>query len=359
MTASAGPQIFEDTSRNPSRPSVLRSIISAKGHKRSPSAGDALVSRRMDTIDLATLPTDHPHAHPQQLPLRERAHNREAAGAPAAQFKPLEKRSLHKKTKSTLSLKGLMGDRDKKDIKSSGSSPECPSDKGVKHPRSYTNLSALLKRSQRGKKAELEVHTREKENRTPTEDGPGPIWASFATQPLQDSSGAVHLPQQARTLEEEVSLYTPQHYSPSKQRNFHDYHRPTLAKHAEQKPRPKSDYISSGTLKVKEALAHVQRTSFEKKRSPSGRTSVDSESVTIEEPSNVGSRGKFTASAKSHVKAVVAAFNAKDAESTRSVDPKELDNEFEKMLVRLLCGNYRSTEFNYCLGLEKYSSKYA
>lgn len=318
------PAIFDETSQLPSKPSGLRSFLPSRAHKRSPSAGDALLARSNapgnDPLAAASfLPADHPHAG---LPLGERAHNRDAAGG----SRPSRRGDkLHHKTKSSVSLKALIGEREKKDTRSPDSPEEGSLERTMKKVKSSTSLSAILKRSYRGRKGELPNETKDRENQRPKSDFPPPIWAQFATQPLEDASGNVSLPDHGRSLEEEVSLYTPKNYDPSKQRNFYDYHQPTLVT----KPRPKSDYISSGTTKVREMLGHIQRMPSDKQRNvekqvqnqgfADARSSQDSK-----RSSNPGSN---------RVMAAVSAFNAKEAGSRRSVDSKQIESDFEKLLV--------------------------
>ncbi|KKA20330.1 hypothetical protein T310_5633, partial [Rasamsonia emersonii CBS 393.64] len=322
------PTIFDDASRPSTKSSVLRSIIPSRGHRRSPSAGDAIIARRMNGMNpfeaAGFLPADHPHAQP----LGERAHNRDAAGG-VRQQKSSDKKGLHKKTKSSVSLKTLI--RDKKDSKSTDEQA-LEKERKMKKAKSSASLSAILKRSQRGRKEEPSGDSRDKENMSPVEATASPIWAQFATQPLQEESGRVYVPENCRTLEEEVSLYTPRQYSPSKQRNFYDYHQPTLAKRPDQKPRPRSDYITASTMKVKEMLSHVQRVPSDKLRnaemaqSRPGHRHVSSESRSSDESRN------SNPTRNSRVMAVVSALNAKEAEAQREVDPKQIDSEFEKLL---------------------------
>lgn len=318
------PAIFDDASRSPAKPSMLRSILPSRQHKRNQSAGDTLPTVMPGTSFLASgfLPADHPHAQP----LGERAHNRDAAGP-----KPT-KGGLHKKTKSSVSLKSLIKDREKKENpRPAGDSPneEGSFEKKMRKMKSTASLSAILKRSSRDRKGEAvnEPKEREKENRRPvSEVVASPIWAQFATQSQEDSMGNVFVPESGRSLEEEVSLYTPKQYSPSKQRNFYDYHQPTLA----QKPRPKSDYISSGTTKVREMLGQIQRVPSGKKRHPEMHAEIHN--VSDERTSYDSKRNSGHSSGR--VMAAVSAFNAKDVGARRDQDSKKIESEFEKLLVR-------------------------
>ncbi|KAL1965038.1 hypothetical protein VTN77DRAFT_6098 [Rasamsonia byssochlamydoides] len=316
------PTIFDDAIRPASKPSVFRSIMPLRSHKRSPSAGDALVPRPVNGINpfeaAGFLPADHPHAQP----LGERPHNRDAAGGVRQQqssFGSTDKQGLHKKTKSSVSLKALIRDREKKESKSTDATDEQSVERKMKKAKSAASLSAILKRSQRGRKGEPSRDARDKENQSPMEVTGSPIWAQFAAPPLQEQSGKVYVPESCRTFEEEVSLYTPKQYNPSKQRNFYDYHQPSLT----QKPRPKSDYISASTMKVKEMLER----NLEKVQSRSEHRRMSSESQ-----SSDGSKKNSNPKRNSRVMAVVSALNAREAETQRELDPKQIESDFEKLL---------------------------
>ncbi|CAO1605371.1 hypothetical protein XANCAGTX0491_008890 [Xanthoria calcicola] len=157
---------------------------------------------------------------------------------------------MHKKTKSSVSLKSFIGN-DK--VKPSKPARQESEDGGrLKRPKSSTGLSALLSRSKTPKesKSECKSPTKDKENRTPPQTAdmlPPPIWAQFATQETPELRKSTAFPVATRTdIEKEIALYTPKEYSPSKQRNFHD-HRPALSRKPEPSPRPLSKIIGSGS----------------------------------------------------------------------------------------------------------------
>lgn len=346
------PDIFDDAIRIPSKTSVLRSILSAKGHRRSPSAGDALLARRREGNSpfaaAHILPVDHPHAGGVQCPLGERTHNRDVVGG-GLPHKPStsqdDKTSMQKKAKSSVSLKTLMKDKERKGSKSNDTRQYEPQDKRAKKTKSSTSLSALLKRSQRGRKDEATNETREKENRTPTEVSASPIWGQFANQPPQDQSGRICIPDSGRTFDEEVSLYTPQQYSPSKQRNFDDYHQPTLARRPDHKSRPKSDYITSGTWKMREILGHVHRIPSGKQRNldltpatSMSTTNSSRHSRSSEHRSDCDSR-RDTGPPPSRSRETANHFSSKTKGGIGcqgSFDPIQIESEFEKLLVSTL-----------------------
>ncbi|KAL8825746.1 MAG: hypothetical protein Q9170_007677, partial [Blastenia crenularia] len=216
-----------------------------------------MLTRESTKIKLATaslpssvLPVDHPHA---ERPLRDHDFNREnlrsSPRKPVNIFDDGDKRpSMHKKNKSSVSLKSLIGNDKSKPAKPSMQQPE--KEVILKRPKSSTGLSALLSRSKTPKdpKPECKSPIKDKENRTPPQTAdlmPPPIWAQFASQHSQEPQMTTTVPLNDRAaIEQEATLYTPQEYSPSKQRNFYDY-RPTLARKSDKKPRPRSEVVCS------------------------------------------------------------------------------------------------------------------
>lgn len=346
-----GPNIFDDASRVPTKPSVFRGILSSKAHKRNPSADDAASCRSpyQSQPPRSTFwsPVDQAYAALDQQPLTEIAPNRDAAeyGLPR-QRSPgkQEKNTLHKKTKSAVSLKSLRSYMERKDNRSE--SPENESeDLKPKKAKSANSLSAILKRSQRGRKAESSKNSRDKENRSPTDlvdSMPSPIWNQYATGSYYDQIPAPPSPSNRRTFQEEVSLYTPKGYGPAQQRNFWDYHEPSLTNRADPKPRPKSEFLS-GNRKVRELFGTLQNMSSEQ-LSPSDPSEPSSPSKRRRRPRAL-SKPESRQSAEpqpeqspkkvSRVQAAISAFNAKEreAELQRRLNSKDLESEFEKLLV--------------------------
>lgn len=340
----AGPQIYDEENRNPHKSSVLKSFIPSKVHKRSPSAGDALVARKMKENNPLggagpILPLDHPHAYPQR-PLRERGHNGDAADNSRPKRNSAEKstgKGLHQKTKSSVSLKSLLKDKEKKEAGDGNTSPEeQPRERKPKKTKSSTSLSAIFKKSNRGKK-DASKQSKDKENQSPpgtTAKPPSPIWAQHATQPLEDTTGSSPMTGK-RSLDEEMSLYTPKGYSPSKQRNFHGYQQPTLARRSGAKPRPNSDYISSGNAVRSNGLdsthGPTQQKGWNKLSTEQARKPVASDASINNEERRVSNPKRG-----SRVMAAISAFNAKEkGEEVRKdvMKPKEIEGAFEKLLV--------------------------
>lgn len=361
------PAIFADENATPSRQSVLRSILPSKAHRRNQSDGNHLANQYIKSqLTSSFLPPDHPHARQQRalaemdVPNSARVHrtgenkNQKSNGA-----------GLHKKTKSSVSLKSLLKDKDKdnNDIDNEKekrqSKPRSPTEKNgdggerrLKKTKSSTSLSAIFKRSQRDRKDGTNVSKRGKENLkenrgppSPLENETLPIWEQFASRPQQDQTQTSYVPQNQRTLHEEMSLYTPKGYSPSKQRNFYDYSQPTLAKRSANKPRPKSDYLSSSSLTTKDItkdiLGSVNRSISSRERrfsqaKPKERTGSASSRSSGEQKRQVSDGKKG-----SRVMAVINAFNAKEKASQNQTpsntsnhkETGDIGKEFEELLV--------------------------
>ncbi|PYH88586.1 hypothetical protein BO71DRAFT_403726 [Aspergillus ellipticus CBS 707.79] len=343
------PSIFDDTSRSPSptKPSVLRAIWSSKAHKRNSSADDALSSRAP--------PTSHPFGSPyappvdrtypilDQQPLGEIAPNRDLTDVSSAQRSPGKqgKNTLHKKTKSAVSLKSLKSYMERKD-----KSDETPDDEAAsfkpKKVKSANSLSAILKRSQRGRKAEGSKNTGDKENRSPSDpvdSMPSPVWRQSATSSYHHQSPVTSSQHNRRTLQEEASLYTPREYGPALQRNFYDYHQPSLRTRPDPKPRPKSDYLA-GNRKAKDTLDPLDGMAQDKLPSvkpDSGSAKKHGRPRALSRPEQqpqVEPKPEPSPKKISRVQAAISAFNAKEhhAEPTKRLNGKELESEFEKLL---------------------------
>lgn len=349
--STAGPQIFDDANRSPAKSSVFRTMLS-KPHKRNQSADDALPPSFHLSKPVGTAPfpfAEGPAPAPGHLPLAEIVPNRDVEENNAATPKHGNKNGkiVHKKTKSAVSLKSLKSYMERK---SEETPQEDLDEKSPKKTKSSTSLSALLKRSQRGRKGDGAKQTRDKENRSPTDlvdsmPPPSPVWAAppaypeSVTRSKQNSTA-----DRRRSVAEEVSLYTPKGYSPAQQRNFYDYQQqpPSLTRPGESKPRPKSEILAGGRM-LKDYLGPAQRT-------PSGdsdstRTDSASAKTRTSDRSRKTSAPESTASSSpvkeeqnpkrlSRVQAAISAFNAKDrnADVHKHLNSKDLESEFEKLL---------------------------
>lgn len=334
MTTSQAPNIFEDAPRSPTKPSVLRAMLSPKNHKKTFSTNDAtpLAAQQGGRSE------DGTNATTMQLPLAERAPNRDVADGAAPNGRPMaheEKRGLHKKTKSAVSLKSLKSYMERNNQKPDGGEEMKP-----KKAKSSNSLAAILKRPQR-EKNEGTKEAGNKENCSPervSEDltAPGDMQSEqrYAEEPIKQ-----YEPEKQRSLRDEVSLYTPKGYSPAQQRNFYGYHQPSLARPSEPKPRPKSEFLGANR-KMKDflspqAASSSMRTAEAQDGSPSkshqrSRTLSRPRSYPEKEPAESKSKA-------SRVQAAISIFNAKeqDTELQAHLDSKELESDFEKLLVSM------------------------
>ncbi|KAL4776368.1 armadillo-type protein [Aspergillus nidulans var. acristatus] len=336
MASTQAPAIFEDAPRSPTKPSVLRALL---GHRRNQSADDAARSMPYTSGSSSnSSPVEQQYPPSNQQPLGEITPN----GTPDGMFYPgspnKSGKGLHKKTKSAVSLKSLKNYIERKPEKTA----DDPSSK-PKKAKSTNSFTAILKRSQHGRKSDEVKDGRDKENRSPSDPAdniPSPVWMQYGTptHSFRDESSPANS-NRRRTLQEEVSLYTPKGYGPAQQRNFYDYHQPSLSSRTNVKPRPKSDFFASGS-KVKDLLGPFQGLS------PSKQSLVDQQ-VPASKMECGRPRGLSTPDARSEtesrqaspkkpsrVQEVISAFNAKEreAELQKRLNSKDLESEFEKLL---------------------------
>ena len=342
------PMIFDDATRgSPTKPSVLRSIWSSKGHRRNQSADDAAVARQSQGQSLDpsfVTPRDQAYATLNQ-PLAEIIPNRDADDlsfqrSPGKQ----EKNTLHKKTKSAVSLKSLKSYMERKDQKTDEPPPDESSNLRPKKAKSANSLTAILKRSQGGRKSEDSKSSGDKENQSPTDLGEylsSPPWNRYPNDSFSHRGAAPQSPGKRRTFQEEVSLYTPKGYSPAQQRNFHDFQQPSLSSRTGSKPRPKSDFFAGGR-KVKDFFGSSHHLPA---GGPPSTDQADSTPFRHGRPrglSGPAARPEFEQRPEqspkrvSRVQAAISAFNAKEHETElkRRLNAKDLESEFEKLLVR-------------------------
>ncbi|KAJ5665852.1 uncharacterized protein N7477_008300 [Penicillium maclennaniae] len=348
--STAGPRIFDDANRSPTRSSVFRTMLS-KPHKRNQSADDALPPPFHLSKPVGTAPfpfAEGPAPASGHLPLAEIVLNRDAGenNVPTPKTGNKNGKVVHKKTKSAVSLKSL---RSYMERKSEEVPQENLDEKSPKKTKSSTSLSALLKRSQRGRKGDNPKQSRDKENRSPTDlvdsmPPPSPIWAATPAYPESvPQSRHDSTADRRRSVAEEVSLYTPKGYSPAQQRNFYDYQQqpPSLTRPSEHRARPKSDILTGGR-KMKDYLGPEQRSTSgdsdstrNDSASAKARTTDKSRKISAPE-SSAASPCKDEQAPKrlSRVQAAISAFNAKDrdAEVQKHLNSKDLESEFEKLL---------------------------
>ena len=356
-------------SHNRTTSSVLKSMMSPKRNAPENMGPSGMKSENISPTKLAALgkspllPQDHPQARHH---LREQNGNIDyIRSSPKKSIDihddNVKSTGLHKKTKSSVSLKSLMGNEKSKMPKPK--SPEREEVRSMKKSKSSTSLSALLLRpkSSKGCKPEDSRRKKDKENQTPpnsANEAPPPIWAQFATQQILEPTTTTKIPLNDRkNFADEIALYTPRDYSPSKQRNFHDYEQPTLSRQTEPKPRPKSALTPSNPSKTSFAgsLAALSRPSNDKARRGPNNDGTDRRSSSELKLSSrrcslehLDIRGIAKPEAKtnkrgSRVMAAVAVYNGKSSvpiqephQKTQDVvlDIKAIENAFESLLVR-------------------------
>lgn len=325
------------------------------------------------TMNAPLLPPDHPHSqlrtannHLENLPM--------LPPSPCKQLQDIRssspRKGLHKKTLSSVSLRSLGKDKtkEKQSIDLRRSQEEGPAYEKSKKTKSSTNLASMFGKSKPRKIGQSP--TKDKENTAPlnsavsSEPPSTPIWAQFSSQPLKDITKASKVPlnDQRRSLEGEIALYTPQNYSPSRQRDFFQVGQPSLQKRPAPKERPKSMHVpkTTSTTSLLDTFSRKRSTdrapltdthgNGERTRdsSPSksklirpalGRASTD----TGRQFMSIGAMDPPPSPTKrpNRVMAAVAAFNgkAKQADTAPApptkLDPKVVDAEFEEVLVSL------------------------
>lgn len=349
------PNIFDDATRPEYKPSVIKSIMS-KSHKRGYSADELMTTRKGLSKDRCAPSTSYlargeTYPTPSQLPLGERAPNRDAPDGPQPfrRSTPKEESTeLHPKKKSAMSLKSLRSYMDRKDQKSDDLHDDDSAEWKPKKVKSSTSLSAFLKLSQRSRKGEASKDSRDKENRSPvdlSDNAPSsPTWDRHAARPFSEQIGWPYSQGKRRTLEEEMSLYTPKGHSQAQQRNFYGYHQPVITRRTEAKPRPKSD-IFSENQKIKDTLVSPTPSpdkpySGKPASNISSRGRQRSRKLSAPEPQpENGKRQDSDPKRYSRVQAAILAFNAREeeAEMQKRSGPKNIDGDFEKLLVSEVC----------------------
>ncbi|KAJ4359775.1 uncharacterized protein N0V89_000331 [Didymosphaeria variabile] len=367
------------TEHRRNKSAMLKSIV-LPGHRRTPSDGTALKKEPHAVQPYAPqgfvhgaplLPPDHPHS--QQ---RAANHNLNIPiDPPVSPHKSQDTREgrpkgLHKKTLSSVSLRTLGKDKEKEKTKESRSREPSRTRqedlaKSHKKTKSRTNLRTLFGKD---KQAQDVKETRDKENTTPpgTSDAGAPlhtpIWAEFSSRPLQEvtTTSKVPLNDQRRSIEEEIALYTPSNYSPSKGRNFFDNGLPSLQKKSPVKERPKSflgsgstpslfetftrkksdDRVPLGDTKGNEGRTKDSPSKSLTPRPPLVRANTDNSRESIPQESTSPKKTSNAEKRQSRVMAAVAAFNGKSKQTEKGtpatspikLDPKMVDAEFEEVL---------------------------
>jgi hypothetical protein len=372
-----GPQIFEDPDpqprgrkANPGRiPGVGEPSTDRRKENRSPTK-----LRRQPSPPVASSASPLGERHINSPPPPKRIATK-SGDEPTKQTRP-----THKKTGSSVSLKGLILGKEKAShVNTDSSNDATVSESKLKKVKSGSNLTALLKRkSKKDLREEAKNETTGSPVKTPS---PTPIWAQFATQPLETPDGAMLYPaSRSRTVEEEISLYTPRDYSeyrPSEQRNFYGYSPATTPSSLDYKPpqRPFLEHKSSRSSIFTENIDDEVKDEATQPKSgnqnipePSPASLPETRPPLQTQKSDPGQTDNKSKRA-SRVLDAIQSLNMKSRKDTRAVpetpstatpplSPQELDSAFEKVLDSLnippnMRGNMRSLKPDVKAGLIK------
>ncbi|KAK5114419.1 hypothetical protein LTR85_010242 [Meristemomyces frigidus] len=321
-----------------SKSNLLRSLVSSKSRPASPDRD----SRASRTKSVPILPLDHPHNTKARV-LGERQGN--VQSPPSS---PPKSRVAPKASKDGTTSKVPTKSKD------GASSP--------KKSKSSTNLSSMFAKMNRSSKDLSAIVNKDKENTTPppSANGPAetPIWAQFASKDKATTRPGSRDSKSSNNIHDEIAKYTPQIYSPSKQRNFNGSLdqpslRPTL------NSRPQSAYVlgTEGLVGAIGRRVSGQRASIEGRRSEdAGRRQskeqgrrVSGDRVVLTKRDSVerkasgssteqsGGREKLAIAKRGgRVMAAVAAFQGKSKteqpKQEVDLDPKNVDHAFEAVL---------------------------
>ncbi|APA07906.1 hypothetical protein SS1G_00479 [Sclerotinia sclerotiorum 1980 UF-70] len=250
-------------SKRPKTASVLKAFI----HKRNPSEGSALSpTTSPNDVFVASpafedMPSPTDYTHHRALADIQRNQQTSSILAPytTSQQEGLRPKTgiggkgLHKKTLSAMSLKSLASPV--KDY-NKGTSIREKSPTKPKKTKSSTSLVGLLTRPRSSKNLKLDVelaqrNSKDKENQTPELSSPVPESTTRSPRPPIYSQFSSDMftkqPLGGKFLEDQIDLYTPENYSPSKQRNFYNgpNTQPSLTNREGGSSRPHSTYLPS------------------------------------------------------------------------------------------------------------------
>jgi hypothetical protein len=195
---------------------------------------------------------------------------------------------------------------------------------------------------------------KDKENTTPPSSASTaahtPIWAQFSSATPKEVSTTTKVPlnDRKKAIAQEMKLYLPKEYSPSKQRNFFGMEPPGLG---QQRERPKSEVLSAGKSTATTVFDTLTRKGSNDR--PSGKPVVDLSRKSSEEqgrklaktthakhaPTNTSKQNIVAETKKgSRVMAAVAVFNnkVKEADAEPKMDARQIDVAFEAVLVSTL-----------------------
>ncbi|KAF2479247.1 armadillo-type protein [Neohortaea acidophila] len=305
-----------------SKSNVLRALVSSKPRPENAASGVSPSKQNVRTgYSVPLLPPDHPHAAKGKV-LGERQSNMQSPPSSPSKSKP--KRIGTAKTTHDLPTLSRPQSMEKGQL-------------NPKKAKSSTNLAGMFARKDRSVKEASQAGPKDKENTTPpaSTSGPAqtPIWAQFATTAKPIPPPSIRDDASPVSLRGEIARYTPQEYSPSKQRNFNGgldqpQLRPTLAS------RPTGIVDGNERRRSKDGGRRLSgEQMFEARRRSTDRKSSQSsaEHAPFEAKLTIAKRG-------GRVLAAVAALQGKGTQQAITpkaespLDPKSVDEAFEAVL---------------------------
>ncbi|KAK4554729.1 hypothetical protein LTR86_008231 [Recurvomyces mirabilis] len=241
-----------------SKSNLLRSLVSSKT-RPVVTPDEVHIDPVSRTKSVPLLPPDHPHVAKSSRVLGERQGNVQSPPTSPSKSRraPAAKSNKDATTKvPTKSQDGVSA---------------------AKKSKSSTNLSGMFARMNRSSKDLSATVQKDKENTTPPSTSGGvahtPIWAQFASASSAKpaSRPSTRDSKSSDNFIDEIARYTPQNYSPSKQRNFNGtLDQPSMRPTLNSRPRPQSAYFAAS-----EGLAAIGRRVSGQRASIEGRNSED------------------------------------------------------------------------------------
>lgn len=315
------------------------------------------------------LPPDHPLARYRVLGEIQNVTNNSSTPVQSKEVKKDRPKGLHQKTRSSVSLRSLGkekdtddGARERKEAKRRLKEEE---KRLKKTNKSSTSLSRAFAKSSKSSESSTDESNpqppKDKENTTPPTSAAAPadppIWAEFSSRPFSEVTTTTTIPlNDHRAVAEEIARYTPQDYSPSKQRNFGVRALPSLHERPNSLYPPATGSTASFMKTVSRKLSNERAPLVP----PKGENGV----VAVPEPRQVSAErsrihdtlglgllrrshsekrkasteqpkeGVTVSKRGSRVMAAVAALNGKIREGETGVlDEEKINGEFEAMLV--------------------------
>ncbi|WPH02219.1 Hypothetical protein R9X50_00507500 [Acrodontium crateriforme] len=231
----------------------------------------------------------------------------------------------------------------------------------LKKSKSSSNITSIFTKKNRSSKELSHTVQKDKENSTPPtsshEVAVAPIWAQLTTSPTSFNHPESNNSRFLDSVQDEIARYTPQEYSPSKQRNFNgDFDQPGLRPRLTGRPQSTQYEKSESTTELerrtsgnqttsggrfsedngrrlgRDQIEELQSNKYIRELSNTNRKTSDgsTEQAPLKEKLTIAKRG-------GRVMAAVAAFQSKSKTEHIKVesplDPKDIDVAFEKVLI--------------------------